>query len=72
MIIEGADYFVRMVALPPHVRGIVAPNDDGTFNMYLDPRSGPSMLLDTYFHELEHIEYDDFYSDKPIEEIEGR
>ena len=72
MIVESADIFIRMVNLPPHVRGLVAPNDDGTYNVYLDPRRSREMQIENYFHEFEHIAYDDFYSNKPIEEIAGR
>lgn len=72
ILIEGADYFVRLVDLPDSVNGIVSPNNDGTFNIYLRADRFMPDLLDAYTHELEHIVYDDFYNDLPIEEVEGR
>lgn len=70
MIIENADYFIRLVTLPPTVNGIVSPNNDGTFNMYLSANKFPPDLIDDYIHEFRHIDDDDFYNGKPIGEIE--
>ena len=69
-IIENADYFIRLLKLPGSVGGIVTPNDDGTFSMYLNADHSGDMLLDDYIHELLHIARDDFYTGKPISEIE--
>jgi len=38
--------------------------------MYIDLNAPKDVQLDTYWHEFEHIAFDDFYTDKPIEEIE--
>jgi hypothetical protein len=72
MVIEGADFFIRVVDLPPRVKGICSPNEDGTFNVYLNTKYGTGIEhLDTYFHEVSHIEDDDFYNGKDIREVEG-
>lgn len=71
MIIENADYFVRLVPLPSCVGGVVSPNEDGTFNMYLNANKSKEDLIDDYIHEYEHIDNDDFYNGKPIEEVES-
>jgi len=68
--LEGADYFVRVVDLPYGVGAQTVPNDDGTFSVYLNGRTSHDKQIDDYCHEYEHIEDDDFYNDKPIEEIE--
>ena len=70
MMIENADYYVRLVPLPPQVGGLVSPNEDGTFNVYLSEYKPREELIDDYIHEYEHIDNDDFYNGKPIEEIE--
>lgn len=69
--LEGADYFVRLVDLPPELGGLVSPNDDGTYNVYLNARRDREHNIDTYCHEVfEHIENNDFQNGKPIEDIE--
>ena len=71
MMIENADYFVRLIKMPPHTDGMVSPNSDGTFNMYLSQDKFRPELIDDYIHEYEHIDDDDFYNGKPIAVIEG-
>lgn len=64
------DYFVYMVSLPKKVEGVTVPNDDGTYTVYINsdlPEYVQQAALD---HELEHIEYDHLYSNKPIKVIE--
>lgn len=68
--LEGADYFVRVVDLPPNVKALVSENDDGTYSMYLNARNDPEQNVDSYFHELDHIENDDFNNGKPITQVE--
>lgn len=50
--------------------GMVMPNDDGTFSVYINERVDDIRKRKAYKHEIEHIENDDFYNEKPIEEIE--
>lgn len=68
--LDGADFFVRIVDLPVGVGGCVAPNDDGTFSVYINARSSCRKQRESYKHELRHIERDDFYNGLPIEQIE--
>ena len=72
-LIEGCDYFVRVVPFPvgakPH--GMVMPNDDGTFSVYLDARVTHERRRQSCDHEVAHISDGDFYSDRPIEEVES-
>lgn len=71
MILANADFFVYYADFPPTVRGVVTPNDDGTFSIFLNSRLSDSQKLLTYLHEVHHIENDDFYNGQPLQIIEG-
>jgi len=64
------DYCVRMVNLPGDVYGVVRLSEDGFYNVYINDNLSPSERRKTLDHELRHIANDDFYSDKPLKEIE--
>lgn len=69
--IEGADYFVRVVPFPvDRVGGMVMPNDDGTYSIYVNDNLDIYRRRKAARHELDHIERNDFYNDKAIGEIE--
>ena len=68
---DECDFFVRLVKLEA-VSGAVIPNDDGTYSMYLNINDPFDKQLKTYWHEYEHIAFEDFDSDKDIAEIEAR
>ncbi len=70
--LEGADYFVRVIPFPvTSIGGMVTPNDDGTFSIYINSRCTDERKRKAFRHELDHIENNDFYNGKPIEEIEN-
>jgi len=71
MILANADYFVYYADFPPTVRGVVTPNDDGTFSIFLNSRLSDSQKFLTYLHEVRHIENDDFYNGLSLQQIEG-
>ena len=68
--IPERDFVVREVELPPSVKGVVTPNDDSTFSIYLNVQLTPEQKSVALQHEIDHILNDDFYTDKSIEEIE--
>ena len=72
MILENADYFVRLVDFPAGVRckAMTLLNDDGTFSIYLNARFSAAALFPAFIHERQHIENDDFYGDRLISDIE--
>ena len=70
--IPDCDYVVREVALPYGVNGVVTPNDDTTFSIYINSRLSEDQKRKALDHEVKHIENDDFYNGLPIEEIEKR
>ncbi len=74
MLIENADYFVRLIDLPGSVGGACNPNEDGTFNIYLNARyaTDRDRMVDDFLHEWEHLENDDLFGDKEIAAVENR
>ena len=69
--IEGADYWIRYMVLPPGIFAFVHENDDGTYIIILDPRRDFLSQLDDWEHEIWHILHDDFYNGLPIQRIEA-
>ena len=69
--LPGVDYFVYYDVFPLAIRGLVTPNDDGTFRIYLNSRYPLSVLQKTLRHEVDHVENDDFYNNCPIEVVEN-
>ena len=71
MLIENADYFIRIIDFPvPCIGGMVMPNDDGTFSVYLDCRSPVERRKRAMRHEYNHMARDDMFGDKSIIDIE--
>ena len=64
-------YFVRLIALPPAVRGAVLPNDDGTYTIIINSVLSAETRLAVLRHELAHIKKDHLYSEDPIRIIEA-
>ena len=71
MPIEGIDYFIYYMEMPPGIYACVTPNDDCTFSVYLDPRRSKMQLKNDIDHELRHIAREDFYNNLPIHIIEA-
>lgn len=69
--IPERDFIVRVIDLPPSVDGLVTPNDDGTFSIYLNANNPEDKQIKSYEHEVRHIINDDFYSVRSIEEVEA-
>ena len=65
-LIEGADYFIRYMNLPPKIWAFCTPNSDGTYSVYLDPRRSYSQQKCDLAHEIGHILRDDFNSNLPV------
>ena len=71
MLIDGVDYFVYIVPFPVwNTGGMVMPNDDGTFSIYINSRLSADRQREALIHELKHIADGDFYNERPIEQIE--
>ena len=70
-LIEGIDYFIYYMNLPPKIDAAVMPNEDATFSIFLDPRRDYCHRLKDLEHELNHIRNGDFYNGLPIQSVEG-
>lgn len=57
---------VRMVELPSSVRAVTIPNDDTTFDVYINSILPEELQIRALEHELEHIKLDHFYDNKPV------
>ena len=64
------DTYVRLVPLPVKVEGVTVPNDDGSFDVYINSRLSPTRQQETLEHELRHIRREHFYLDMPVSRME--
>jgi hypothetical protein len=64
------DYVVRLVDLPSRVGGLVAMDEEGFYNIYLNSRLTRERQRKALRHELKHIADDDMYNERPIEIVE--
>ena len=62
----GSNIFVRMIPLPEAVRAVTLPNDDGTFDIYINSNLPEELQQKALQHELEHIYKDHFYNEDPV------
>ena len=60
------EYYVRLVSLPRTVEGVSVPNDDGSFDIYINSRLSPQQREETLEHELRHLKQEHFYLDLPL------
>ena len=49
---------------------LVAENPDGTYSLYIDANAPYAEQLRVYWHEYEHLAYDDFGSGKALRDLE--
>lgn len=69
-LLEGTDYFIYYMKMPPKIYAWVTPNSDGTYSIFLDPRRSTKCRFLDLEHELNHIRNDDFYNGLPITAVE--
>ena len=74
-LIEGVDYFLRFVRFPNRANlGAVIPNDDGTYDIYINTQWWPDEMWvrRVLQHEINHIILGHFeVLDRAIQEIEA-
>lgn len=64
-------YYVRLVPLPASVDGVTVPNDDGTFDIYLNANLCEARQQDRLQHEIKHVLEDHFYQEqKSVAQLE--
>lgn len=64
------EYCVRYVELPLAVNGLTVLDADGFYNIYINAAHTREKQAQTLRHELRHVRRGDFFSRKPIEELE--
>ena len=72
-MIEGADYFVRVIDFPKGVNrvGFVLLNSDGTYSVYINAKASEAQKKKAMRHEYAHMANDDLYGCKDITTIEN-
>lgn len=66
------EYYVRYLDFPNRsVKAATFPNDDGSFDIYINTLLPESEQRRALEHELEHIRRGHFYSEAPIEQKEA-
>lgn len=66
------DFYVRYLDFPNRsVKAATFPNDDGSFDIYVNTLFPEAEQRRALEHELEHIRRGHFYSDAPIEQKEA-
>ncbi len=70
-MIEGVDYFVRLVRFPNRsTPGQIWLNADGTYDIYIDERLTNEQRVEALTHELRHLAADHFTSPLDIKSVE--
>ena len=69
MLTDG-DFCVRMINLPGDIYGAVRLSGDDFANIYINDQLSPMGKRRAFRHEMRHIENNDFFNDRPIQEIE--
>ncbi len=67
----SVEYFVRYVFLPYSIKAVTIPNDDCTFDIYINIGISEMARQKALEHELNHIRKNHFYDDhQTVEEQE--
>lgn len=71
-MIEGVDYFVRVINFPKGVNriGFVLLNEDGTYSVYINAKASEAQKRKAMRHEYNHMAQDDLHGEKDIREVE--
>lgn len=67
-----SDYInVQILDFGNSIPAAVTINDDGSFSIFLNARLSYERRLEAYWHEMRHIQNQDFYGDMSVEEMEA-
>ena len=64
------DVFVRFLGMPEGVKGVVRLDDEGDYNIYLNPAHSHNVLKKTLDHEVRHIAHGHLEMDGAVDEME--
>lgn len=66
------DVFVRYgESMPDCINGHVSEDENGDYNVYINPKLSRAMQRKTLHHELKHIRRSDLHNGMAIAEVEG-
>lgn len=65
-----SDIVVRIIDMDPRVKGFVKESPDGFYNIYINSCLCHEAQVETYQHELEHIERDHLSSCRGVMDLE--
>lgn len=72
MMIEGCDYFIRVIDFPNWASPMcTVENEDGTYSVYLNGRYTREQWRNKFPHEQAHMENNHFQDERPIRELEA-
>lgn len=61
---------VQILDFGNSIPAVVTINDDGSFSIFLNARLTYEKRLEAYWHEIRHIQNQDFYSEMSVDELE--
>ena len=64
------DIFVRTIRLPDAIRAVTIPNNDCTFDVYVNDCLPEELQQQALDHELTHIRRNHFYNTDPVQQNE--
>lgn len=64
------DIVVRLADLDPRVKGFIKPDNNGDYNIYINCNLCEEVQKETLKHELNHIEHNHLFSERPVKELE--
>lgn len=71
MIHLDSDYInVQILDFGNSIPAVVTINDDGSFSIFLNARLTYEKRLEAYWHEIRHIQNQDFYSEMSVDGLE--
>jgi len=69
-VIPTSDVIIRLTDLPFQVKGLTVLDENGDYNIYLNPMYSHETQKEVLEHELGHIEENHFYCELSIKEKE--
>lgn len=58
--------YVRYLRLPYGIEAVVTPNNDYSFDVYINSALCPQRQAEALEHEIIHIKMDHLYNDDPV------
>ena len=65
------EYIIRPLRLPPHVKALTKLDSSGFANIYVNDLLSATAQRDAVYHELIHLDREDYDNDLPIQQIEA-